>query len=73
MADRSARCGLYDAGQVKKSLSLLEEGLGRRYDRDSLLAVAAFAHDVGDVSMAESVLQGLRAVNLGDPALTTSQ
>ncbi|MFM7434301.1 MAG: tetratricopeptide repeat protein [Gammaproteobacteria bacterium] len=64
---------LHDAGQVKQSLGLLEEGLGRRYDRDSLLAVAAFARDAGDNSTAERALQRLRAVNPGDPALRVSQ
>jgi len=73
LADRSARCGLCDAGQVKKSLSPFEESLGRRYGRDSLLAVAAFARDVGEVSTAEGTLQRLGAVNPSDSALTTSQ
>ena len=64
---------LHDAGQVKQSLRVLEQGLQRRYDRDSLLAVAAFARDAGDNLTADRALQRLRAVNPGDPALTATQ
>ena len=64
---------LHDAGQIKRSLRVLEEGLARHYDRDSLLAVAAFARDAGDNSAAERALQRLRAVNPGDPALMAAQ
>ena len=63
---------LHDAGQRGRALRLLESTLERRFDRDSAIALAAFARDAGDAATAARALERLRAVNPGDPALGSS-
>ena len=61
---------LQDAGRSTEAKRLLEAGLADRFDRDSLLALAAFARDSGDLAATSRLLERLRAVNPADPALT---
>ncbi|MBU6378662.1 MAG: hypothetical protein KJS95_09040 [Gammaproteobacteria bacterium] len=60
---------LHDAGQGAAALRLLEDSLRRRFDRDTALALIAFARDAGDTATTARLLAQLRAINPGDPAL----
>jgi predicted CXXCH cytochrome family protein len=60
---------LHDAGQHARALRLLESTLERRFDRDTAIALAAFARDAGDAATAARALEQLRTVNPDDPAL----
>jgi predicted Zn-dependent protease len=60
---------LDDAGRRSDARRLLEDGLQRRFDRDSLLALAAWARQEGDRAAEARALVRLREVNPSDPAL----
>jgi predicted CXXCH cytochrome family protein len=60
---------LHDAGESARAIDLLRTVLGQGFDRDSALALAAYARDAGDTATAAQALARLRAVNPADPAL----
>jgi len=60
---------LHDAGRAAQAIRLLQDGLADDYDRDSLLALAAWQRAAGREAESRQALQRLRAVNPGDPAL----
>lgn len=60
---------LDDAGRRSDARRLLEDGLQRRFDRDSLLTLAAWARQEGDRAAEARALVRLREVNPSDPAL----
>lgn len=61
---------LEDAGRRGEAKRLLELGVKRRFHRDSLIALAAWANREGDRVAAERAFARLREVNPSDPALT---
>lgn len=60
---------LDDAGRRAEAKRVLELGLQRRFHRDSLIALAAWANREGDRAAAERAFGRLREVNPSDPAL----
>ena len=60
---------LDDAGRRAEAKRVLELGLQRRFDRNALIALAAWAREEGDRATAERALARLREVNPSDPAL----
>jgi tetratricopeptide (TPR) repeat protein len=60
---------LEDAGRGGEAKRLLELGLQRRFHRDSLIALAAWASREGDRISAGRAVARLREVNPSDPAL----
>ena len=60
---------LHDAGRREEAIRLLDTGLARVYDRDSLVALAAFLREAGRDTDARRTLERLLAVNPDDPAL----